>query len=77
MQIQTYSLLMDRQFKPLQTDLAAMGIELNVVSNNEHVPKIEQHIRTIKERVQTIWCTLLFTHIPQWLIIEMVYAANY
>ena len=40
---------MDRQFKPLQADLAAMGIELNVVSNNEHVPKIEQHIRTTKK----------------------------
>ena len=44
-------LLMDGQFEPLQVDLAAMGIELNVVSNDEHVPEIEHHIRTIKERV--------------------------
>ena len=33
-------LLVDGQFEPLWTDLAAMGIE-NVVSNDEHVPEIE------------------------------------
>ena len=28
---------MDGQFEPLWADLAAMGIELNVVPNDEHV----------------------------------------
>ena len=42
---------MDGQFKPQQADLVEMGIELNVVSNDEHVPGVDQHIRTIKERV--------------------------
>ena len=34
-------LLIDRQFKPLWANLAAMGVELNVISNDEHTPKIE------------------------------------
>ena len=34
-------LLMDGQFEPLQANLAAMGIELNVICNDEYVPEIE------------------------------------
>ena len=41
--------LMDGQFEPQCRDLAEMGIQLNTVSNDEHVPKIEQQIRTLKE----------------------------
>ena len=40
---------MDGQFEPLRGDLAGMGVCLNMVSNDEHVPEIEQYIRTVKE----------------------------
>ena len=40
---------MDGQFEPLCGDLAEMGIQLNTVSNNEHIPEIEHQIRTLKE----------------------------
>ena len=40
---------MDGQFEPLHRDLAELGIYLNVVSANEHVPEIEHFIRTVKE----------------------------
>ena len=39
---------MDGQFEPLHRDLAEMGIQLHIVSNDEHVPKIERQIRTLK-----------------------------
>ena len=42
---------MDGQFEPLQGDLAGMGVHPNTVSNDKHVPKIEQYIRTVKEQV--------------------------
>ena len=42
--------LMDGQFEPLRGDLADMGIQLNTVSNDEHVPEIEWQIRTLKEQ---------------------------
>ena len=68
---------MDGQLEQLHGDLADMGIQLNTVSNDEHVPEIEWQIRTLKERTRGIYCTLPFRKIPRCLIIEMLYAANY
>ena len=42
-------LLMDRQFEPICGDLASLGITLNTVANDEHVPEVERYIRTLKE----------------------------
>ena len=72
----TYA-LMDGQFEPLRGNLADMGLQLNTMSNDEHVPEIEWQIRTLKERTRGIYCTLPFRKIPRRLIIEMLYAANY
>ena len=69
--------LMDGQFDPLRGDLAEMGLQLNTVSNDEHVPEIERQIRSLKERTRAIYGTLTFRKIPRRLIIEMLYAANY
>ena len=52
-----------------------MGISLNVASRNEHVPEVERYIRTVKERVRAIACTLPFQMYPPRLIAEMVYSA--
>ena len=68
---------MDGQFEPLRGNLAELGIILNTTLNDEHVPEIEQEIRTVKERTRAIYCTLPFQKMPRRLIIEMVYAANY
>ena len=56
--------LMDGQFEPLCGDLAEMGIQLNTVSNDEHIPEIEHQIRTLKEQTRAIYCTLPFRKIP-------------
>ena len=42
-------LLMDGQFEPIHGDLSSLGITLNTVANDEHVPEVEQYIRTLKE----------------------------
>ena len=68
---------MDVHFEPLHGDLADMGIQLNTVSNDEHVPEIERQIRTLKERTRGIYCTLPFRKIPRRLIIKILYTANY
>ena len=36
--------LMDGQFEPLHYDLTSMGIDLNVMAANKHIPLIEQQI---------------------------------
>ena len=51
---------MDGRFESLRGDLAAMGIALNTVSNDEHVPKIERYIRTTKERMHCVYNMLPF-----------------
>ena len=43
-------MMMDSRFENLWGDLTDMKIGLSTVSKNEHVPAIERHIRTIKER---------------------------
>ena len=68
---------MDGQLEQLHGDLADMGIQLNTVSNDKHIPEIERQIRTLKEPTRGIYCTLPFRKIPCCLIIEMLYAANY
>ena len=70
------NLLMDGQFEPICGDVASLGITLNTVVNDEHVPEVEQYIHTLKEWTQAIYNTLPFKQMPSHIIIEMVYAAN-
>jgi hypothetical protein len=70
-------LMMDGQFENLQGDLADMQIGLNTVSNDEHVPDIERHIRTMKERTRSMYNMLPFKQMPTRLTIEMVSASTF
>ena len=71
------TLLMDGEFESLRGDLAELQITLNTVSNDEHVPDVERHIRTVKERVRCVYNMLPFSRMPARLVIEMVYASNF
>ena len=71
------AMVMDGQFENLRGALADMQIALNTASNDEHVPEIERHIRTTKERVRSVYNTLPFTKLPPRLIIEMVSATTF
>jgi hypothetical protein len=73
--IQTF--MMDGQFECLRADLAEMQINLNVVSNDEHVPEIERRQQTVKERVRCVWNTLDYDTLPPRMIVELVYASNF
>ena len=46
------STLGDGQFEALIWPLSCIEVELNISSNNEHVPEIERYIRTVKEKNQ-------------------------
>ena len=69
-------LLMDGQFEPIHGDLSSLGITLNTVANDEHVPEVERYIRTLKEQTHATYNMLPFKQMPSRLIIEMVYTAN-
>ena len=70
-------LLADGEFEHLRGYMSSLAITLNTASNDEHVPDIERHIRTIKERARCIYNTLPFHKMPDRLIIEMVVASNF
>ncbi|VEU38525.1 unnamed protein product [Pseudo-nitzschia multistriata] len=63
---------MDIQFQPIATGIAGLGITPNFVSQDEHVPEIERYIRTIKELVRGIQCTLPYKRLPGRVTIELV-----
>jgi len=44
----------DRQFECIRKAMESLGIMVNVTGRDEHVPKAEGYISTIKERVRTV-----------------------
>jgi hypothetical protein len=48
------TMLLHVQFEPLRVDLAGLGITMNRVARDKHVPEIERYIRTAKERTRYI-----------------------
>jgi hypothetical protein len=64
----------DGKFEPMQGDLIDMGIDLNVVSAEEHVPEVERDIRTVKERTHCVYNTVPFKQMPSCMVVEMVHA---
>jgi hypothetical protein len=65
--------LMDGQFDSLRYTLSGLGIHLNIVASQEHVPEVERYIRTLKERVRSVYNTLSFTPMPNRMMVELVY----
>ena len=58
----------------LDGEVAILGITLNTVSADEHVPEIEHRIRTIKERARSVINMLPFEGYPApRMIIELIY----
>ena len=67
----------DNEFEPMRADLMDAKVNLNVASNNEHVPEIERHIRTVKDRVRCMYNSVPFKKMPSRMIVEMVTSATF
>ena len=67
-------ILADNQFESMRGDIANLGAIVNVVSRDEHVPEVERFNRTIKDRVQSQYTILPFDHLPQIMVVELVYS---
>ena len=70
-------IIADGEFEHIRGPISGLHMALNTTSNDEHVPDIERHIRTIKERVRATYNMLPFKKLPDRLVIEMVYASNF
>ena len=59
----------DSEFKPLFEEMEDdWDIELNFASKGEHVPHVERHNRTFKERFRMIYHSLPFKRLPRLMI---------
>lgn len=70
-------ILLDGKFKSTQGKLAGMGIKLNPVSKNEHVPEVKNYIWRIKEQTCSIYRTLSSQKMPPCFIAEMEKTVNF
>ena len=70
-------ILADGQFEHLSNEIASLGAMPNIVARGEHVPEIERHIRTLKERVRAVYTTLPFKSIPKRMLIELIYNCTF
>jgi Zinc knuckle len=69
--------LMDGQFNSLRNEILSLGIDLNAVARQEHVPEVERYIRTLKERVRSHYNALPFNPMPPRMMIELVHYCNF
>jgi len=67
----------DGEFESLRAVIADGGAQLNVTSEDEHVPEVERYICTLKERARANYNVVPFTKMPGVMIVELVHAANY
>ena len=63
-------LLVDKQFEGLEHRF--VGVTVNTVSRDEHVPEVERLTRTIKERCRCYFALIPFKKIPHRMAIELV-----
>ena len=69
--LQVTSIMADPEFEPLQ----AVFPSLNTCGADEHVPEIERFIRTVKDRVRSVYHSLPYKYIPRLLLVHLVKAA--
>ena len=63
---------MDCKFEPICAGLLCLGITLNTVSRDEHIPEAERNVKTVKDRFQRVLNTIPFCKVPDCMIIEIV-----
>jgi REP element-mobilizing transposase RayT len=67
-----HTVLADDEFKILQEEVEEMGVNVSIVTKNEHVPKVERQNRVIKERARCIIQTLPYSKVPRKIQIALI-----
>ncbi len=72
-----HTILADNEFQTLREDVEELGITVNTVAKDEHVPEVERQNRVIKERARAIVQTLPYQRIPKKMRIAMIHYVVY
>ena len=67
---QVTSIMADPEFEPLR----AVFPQLNTCGADEHIPEIERFIRTVKDRVRSVYHSLPYKYVPRLLLVHLVKA---
>ena len=65
-------ILVDIQFKGMETRFSTDHITVNVVSWDEHVSDAERYIRAIKERARAYFAMLRFNKLPKKMVVGLL-----
>jgi hypothetical protein len=68
-----HTMLADNEFQALQQDVEELGVNVHVVTKEEHVPEVERQNRVIKERARAIVQTLPYKTIPKKIRVALIY----
>jgi hypothetical protein len=60
-----HTILADNEFQVLQDEIEEMGINVHIVTKNDHVPEVERPNRVIKERVRAIIQTIPYKRLAK------------
>ncbi len=66
-----HMILVDNEFQALREDVENMGIQVNIVTKEEHLPEVERQNRVLKERARAMIQTLPFHNIPKKMKVTM------
>ena len=61
----------------MEMSMGNLGVKLNTTARDEHVGLIERHIRTVKERIRSVYATLPFPTLPKIMLIELAKFATF
>jgi hypothetical protein len=65
-------MITDNEFQSFKDGIEELGLAVNVVSKNEHVPEVKRQNRVIKERARTIVKTLPYKKISMNMSIALI-----
>ena len=67
-----HTILADNEFQVLQDEIEEMGINVHIVTKNDHVPEVERPNRVIKERVRAIIQTIPYKRLAKKILIALI-----
>ncbi len=67
-----HTILVDNEFQVLKEEIETLGVNVNVVSKDVHVPEVERQNRVIKERARAIVQTMPYQKIPKKMRIALI-----
>jgi hypothetical protein len=72
-EIPIHTILADNEFQALKEEIEEVGVTVNVVAKDEHVPEVERQNRVIKERARAVIQTLPYKKIPRKIRVALIH----